>query len=597
MIINPFEQEFLVNNVTVDEQDSPDVAIAPDGNFVVVWSSDEQDGDEGGIFAQIYDEFGTALTSSDIPVNTTTIENQSEPVVAIAPDGSFVVAWTSEDGDGDDNGIAARRFSATGAPIGQEFVVNTFTDSDQENPAIAMAEDGSFVVTWTSVGQDGSLGSVAAQRFSANGNPIGSEFLVNTTTTFDQEAPAIAMTPTGEFVIAWEGESQDFSSTNGIFAQRFSAGGQRVGTEIPINSVVVGEQEKPAIAIDDDGNFVVVWESDGLAIGNSEVVGRRFNSSNVAIGSDFVVNVAQEDDQSSPDIAMDGDGNFVVSWTTEGGGVAQDDVLYRQFTAAGVPLTGELLATTITDDDQRFSAIAQNDLGDTVIVWEGLGQDSGSTGGSGVFAQQFKTPANVPAPPIVGTRADERLVGDSRADRISGRGGADTLIGRAGNDELFGGSGRDRLRGNQDNDTLNGGGGNDIVVGGSDDDTLIGAGGRDILRGGNGEDDLSGGRGRDTLRGNGGNDRLEGDQGSDTLFGGGGEDLFVLEVASGVDTIRDFEDGVDRFFLAGDLVFSGLSFTRDGSDTIISSGNSDLARVLNISPGQISSTDFVNGVV
>ena len=49
MIVNPFEQEFIVNDVTFDEQDSPDVAIAPDGNFVVVWRSEDDDGQEKGI--------------------------------------------------------------------------------------------------------------------------------------------------------------------------------------------------------------------------------------------------------------------------------------------------------------------------------------------------------------------------------------------------------------------------------------------------------------------------------------------------------------------------------------------------------------------
>ncbi|MEL6222136.1 MAG: calcium-binding protein [Cyanobacteria bacterium J06627_8] len=594
MIVNPFEQEFIVNDVTFDEQDSPDVAIAPDGNFVVVWRSDDQDGDEGGIFAQVYDEFGNALRPVDIPVNTVTVEDQTEPVVAIAPDGSFVVVWTSEGVDGQDKGIAARRFSPNGTPIGQEFIVNTFTDFDQENPAIAMADDGSFVVTWTSVGQDGSGGSIAAQRFNANGNPIGNEFLVNTTTTADQEEPDIAMTPTGEFVIVWESENQDTSSSTGIFGQRFTREGDPIGDEIAINSVVTGQQETPAVAVDEQGSFVAVWESDGLESGNSEIIGRRFNSSGQPIGNDFVVNDSLVDDQTNPDIAMDGDANFIVSWTDEGTGVTEDNVFYRQFDATADPLTDDLLVNTFTDNDQRFSAIAQNDLGNVVIVWESLGQDSGPTGGSGVFGQQFKTPENVPATPIFGTSAGERLTGSGLADRITGRGGADTLIGRGGNDELIGNGGGDTLRGNADKDILDGGGGSDRMSGGSDDDVLIGRGGRDTMRGNRGDDELSGGRGRDTLRGNGGRDRLQGDQGSDTLFGNGGSDIFVLEVAPGIDTIQDFNNGVDRFELETGLDFSGLSFTRDGSDTLIQSGNSTLARVIDIAPGQITSADFIS---
>ncbi|MEB3214343.1 MAG: calcium-binding protein [Leptolyngbyaceae bacterium] len=594
MVVNSFEQEFIVNGVTFDEQDSPDVAIAPDGNFVVVWKSDAQDGDEGGIFAQVYNEFGRALTSDDIPVNTTTVEDQTEPVVAIAPDGSFVVVWASEIGDGDDKGIIAQRFSSNGNPIGSEFVVNTFTNFDQENPAIAMAEDGSFVVTWTSVGRDGSGDSIVAQRFGANGSPIDDEFLVNTTTLSDQENPDIAMTPTGEFVIVWESVNQDAPSSRGIFAQRFTAEGRAVGDELAINEVVTGQQETPAIAIDEAGNFVVVWESDGLDPGNSEIIGRRFDTDGRAIGGDFIVNESLTNDQTSPDIAMDGEGNFIVSWTNEGIGVTEDDIFYRQFDATADPLTGEVLVNTFTTNNQRFSAIAQNDLGNAIIVWESLGQDSGATGGSGVYGQQFKPRANIPAAPIRGTRAGERLSGSGLADFISGLGGADRLIGRGGNDELFGDGGRDILKGNADRDTLNGGGGSDRMSGGSDDDVLIGAGGQDTMRGNRGDDELFGGRGRDNLRGNGGDDRLEGNQGSDTLIGGGGSDIFVLEVAPGIDTIQDFRNGTDLFELDEGLTFLGLSFIRDGSDTLIRSGSSTLARVLDITPNQITSADFLS---
>lgn len=594
MTVNRFGEEFLVNDVTLDEQGTPDVAIAPNGNFVVVWQSDDQDGDEGGIFAQIYDPLGNALRSEDIPINVTTVEDQTEPTVAIAPNGDFVVVWTGEDFDGEDKGIAARRFSSTGNPQSGEIQVNTFTDFEQEEPAIAMAADGSFIVTWRSDGLDGSGGSIAAQRFNSSGRSIGNEFVVNTTTAFAQSSPAIAMTPAGEFVIVWESDRQDTSTSSGIFAQRYAANGRALGQEFQVNTLADGEQENPAIAIDDDGNFVVVWESDGLDPGNTEIIAQRFDSDGDTIGNEFVVNTTLENDQTSPDISIDGDGNFLITWTNEGDGVAEDDIFARQFRVDGRPLTSEFRVNTFTDDDQRASAIAQNVLGDTVIVWESLGQDSGVTGGAGVFGQQFKEPANLPEPPINGTAQGERLVGDSGADTIRGRGGDDTLIGRAGNDLLIGGRGADRLRGNQGRDTLNGGGGADILRGGSDDDTLNGAGNSDTLRGGGGDDILSGGSADDTLRGNNGMDTLQGNRGNDSLIGGRGDDIFVVENVAGIDTIQDFQNGTDLFSLSQGLSFAGLSFTLDGRDTIISEGNNDLARVINIRPNQITSGDFLS---
>ncbi|NJK60117.1 MAG: hypothetical protein HC918_07595, partial [Oscillatoriales cyanobacterium SM2_1_8] len=66
----------------------------------------------------------------------------------------------------------------------------------------------------------GDLGGIYAQRFSSAGSTVGNEFRVNTYTTNDQRLPAIASSPSGEFVVAWASLEQD-GSDYGIYAQRF----------------------------------------------------------------------------------------------------------------------------------------------------------------------------------------------------------------------------------------------------------------------------------------------------------------------------------------------------------------------------------------
>ena len=92
---------------------------------------------------------------TDTLVNTFTTSNQNNPAVAIDADGDFVVTWQSSDQDGDGNGIYAQRYNASGVAQGSEFLVNTFTTSYQSNSAVAIDADGDFVVTWHSDGQDG----------------------------------------------------------------------------------------------------------------------------------------------------------------------------------------------------------------------------------------------------------------------------------------------------------------------------------------------------------------------------------------------------------------------------------------------------------
>ncbi len=151
------------------------------------------------------------------------------------------------------------------ARVGPEFQVNTFTADNQLDPAIAMDDAGRFVVTWYSVGQDGTPASVYAQRFDAQGTLLGPEFRVNTFVNGSQQFPAIAMNGAGDFVIVWSSLHQD-GSKFGIFAQRFNAQGARVGPEFQVNSFTADHQLDAAMAMDHDGRFVVSWSSRGGSI-------------------------------------------------------------------------------------------------------------------------------------------------------------------------------------------------------------------------------------------------------------------------------------------------------------------------------------------
>src|SRR5262245_35209633 len=74
--------------------------------------------------------------------------------------------------------------------IGPEFRVNTYTTSSQNHPAVSFLPGGQFVVVWDSYGQDGSGFGVFGQRFDSAGAPLGNEFQINTYTTANQESPS-----------------------------------------------------------------------------------------------------------------------------------------------------------------------------------------------------------------------------------------------------------------------------------------------------------------------------------------------------------------------------------------------------------------------
>ena len=109
----------------------------------------------------------------EFQVNTYTKEAQVEPAVGMDTAGNFVIVWTSHDQDGDSSGIYAQRYDETGKALGKEFRVNTHTESAQWLPSVAMNASGTFVVTWESYKQDGDRWGIFAQRFDATGVPKG----------------------------------------------------------------------------------------------------------------------------------------------------------------------------------------------------------------------------------------------------------------------------------------------------------------------------------------------------------------------------------------------------------------------------------------
>ena len=159
---------------------SPSVSLDANGDFVIALTSeDSQDGSNRGIFARRFDAAGVPQ-AAEFQVNSYTLGDQSSASVSLDADGDFVVAWDSQLQDGSDQGVFARRFNAAGVPLAVEFQVNTYTAGLQFGFSaglgfVSLDADGDFVVAWQSQGQDGSSDGVFLQRFNSSGAPLATE--------------------------------------------------------------------------------------------------------------------------------------------------------------------------------------------------------------------------------------------------------------------------------------------------------------------------------------------------------------------------------------------------------------------------------------
>lgn len=269
---SPLGSEFRVNASTTSDQRAEAVSMDADGDFIISWSGSPLGYGYSDIFAQRYQANGE-LQGSAFRINTYTTGFQSGSVLAMDADGDFVVAWTSEYQDGSYGGIYAQRFNASGVPQGSEFRVNTYTTGAQGSPALALSPDGRFVVSWAS--SDGSDGGVYAQRFDALGVVQGSEFRVNRTTSSDQGLPSVSMDANGAFLIAWTEQSLA-GSYYGINARRYDAEGGALGDEFQVGTVTSASwQYGSANAVNNSGEFVIVWSNWNVGSANSfDIEGR-----------------------------------------------------------------------------------------------------------------------------------------------------------------------------------------------------------------------------------------------------------------------------------------------------------------------------------
>jgi hypothetical protein len=358
---------------------APAVATDADGDYVVTWASNGTDGSGWGIYAQRYSSTGTAKGATT-RVNTTTSGDQQDPSVSMDSVGDYVVTWSSYGQDGSGWGVYAQRYNACGVAQGGEIRVNWTTAGDQMHARVAMDSTGNFTVVWQSYGQDGSGWGVFGRRYSCLGVPLSCEFQINNTSAGDQAYPAIAMNGLGAFVVTWSSYGQDGSGW-GVYARRYTAAGTAQGSEFLVNTTTAGDQMYSAVGIDGAGDYMISWSSNGQDGSGWGVYARRYNCSGVAQGGEFLVNTTTAGDQTNSAVAMDGSGNFIITWSSNQGGSWSN--YGQQFSACGAAQGSQFQIGSTTASYQTYSGVAMTATGSFILVCNG----TDSNGNNGIFSQ------------------------------------------------------------------------------------------------------------------------------------------------------------------------------------------------------------------
>jgi Ca2+-binding RTX toxin-like protein len=401
--------EFKVNTNTAGSQISPSVTAMADGGWLVSWTSqDPQYRSPSQIYTQRYSVDGLLVGLETLAHANPSQAQEASSVIALAG-GGWVVAWAS--GVGGDWQFDALAYASSGIPSDPIRINSSQSAYNQSNSAIAALSNGDWLAVWSSWNHE-SGGGVYAQRFSASGVRVGGEFKVSDGSSTTPQAPAVTGLKSGGWAIAWH-QYDGASASNEIHWKAYGPTGAPVtvgsSTQFVANSYTANPQSNSAISGLADGGWVVAWHSNGQDGDYAGIYAQRYDSSGLAVGAEFHVSTQTVSAQESPAIAALKDGGWLISWES----VEKDDRLYPEFgiyaqrySADGSPVGGEFRVAAADTFNQYDSAIAARSDGGWISAWTSVGQDGS---GGGIYAQVFDADGKKPMGDVTLTLASPSL--------------------------------------------------------------------------------------------------------------------------------------------------------------------------------------------
>lgn len=672
--------EFLVNTLTNGFQTKARVATLSDGTFMVVWaggdgsyqgqvfsvdgtksgsqftvgpwfigesdiigSSDDkflvlksQNNENAGILS-VYSRTGEELVAS---VTVTSDGGGESRIIELASD-RYLVAWyDARDVEGFD--IHAQIFDGSGTLIGDEFLLNSTLDNNQQAPELVSTGDGSFAAVWQSYSQDGELFDIYFRAFDSSGVPTTDEVLVNTTTDGQQIKPSIARLEDGSFVVAWQ---SDHLGASQILYQKVSQTGQLIGSnrilsENDTGSFVNGNEV--ALTTLANGSVMASWDhggniyakalsDDDLYIVDDQNFWDLWSSGAVIYaetGADHLYLAPEAPIESLPDAetttAIVGLDYFGFDLDTGRIDTVANPGPYPMAVTEGTyPLEGSDLKAPTFLDFENFSYYGDADAkiadtSDDNVLITGGGEDViSSIGGRDlilsheqsdeIILSSSKTYAsnivahNISADWQIGTNARVSVSGKTQFETVvNGGEGYDVVTLTDKSDAYFlhdnhsafntdiilseDFRGRDGFNRISLIEEIASGDGNDVIDLTSPDYSL--AGQTLLVNAGDGQDVVWGSDADETLIGGADNDVMFGGAGINELFGGSGADEFQFTRTSENDTVSDFSiaDGDTlKFFNKGGALFDrdSLSLNAAGDELSIAYGD-EIGEILTI---------------
>ncbi len=394
----PQAANYAITDPLPGDQVHPALALGATGGFLV-WEDNRTDGSGAGVSAQALDS-GFSKVFSPFRVNQDGAGDQILPQASLLNGGGAVFVWLS--GRPESRQVIARFMRPDNTWLTGDLRVNATTNQTKAGVAVATLTSGNVIVVWSSFNQVSgtSMADVYGQLLSPTGAKIGTEFLINQFSKYNQRTPAVAALKSGGFVVSWVSEQQRVEITSpslvpqpaanlfpsvDIYARIYSDAGVAAGAEFLVNTSS-STCAQPKVAAGDNGFFMVWTERDPLVKSNGwDVFGRLFSNAGTG-GTVSRLNVFRPRDQFEPSVAAAGSLYFTV-WTSMGQDGSREGIFGRFTGADGLPSGDEVMVNTTVISQQLHPDVA-SDGSRFLTVWSSF---TGLTTAFDLFAQRYAT--------------------------------------------------------------------------------------------------------------------------------------------------------------------------------------------------------------
>jgi len=365
---------FRVNDDQGSEnQENPSVSVVGE-RWLICWTDNRNGRHNQDIYAQRLDNGGKIEGENFLVNDDMGTADELHPAIAVSDSGDFIVCWT--DGRQGNWDVCAQRFGSKGQAIGINFRVNDDTGAeDQQYPSISMDGEGNFVICWQD--QRNGNSDIYGQRYSSSGEPLGQNFMVNDNSdTSDQGTPAVSMHIDGGFGICWTDTRNRISADDwvtDIYFQAYSSNGEALGPNRVVNELVgMCVQADPSLYGCSNGNFVTCWIFWCYYMPDSRIVAQRFSSVGNPLGSNFLVSDNPPPYwRTCPSVSAEPLGGFTICWLEEHAGYYEFEPYAQRYSPNGDTIGSNFQVSDSVGTSwySGETSISMSKTCNTVICW------------------------------------------------------------------------------------------------------------------------------------------------------------------------------------------------------------------------------------